>query len=410
MKTRLITFIFFLLTLIIFAKPVCAKYVIEEKIEVANIEIDRTPPKLEIIYSESKLTSGKVEVTIKANEEIQKVDGWILQTDKKTLKKEYTINTQEKIIVKDLSGNITTSDIDVNNIDKEIPTIRIENIVNSNTNYPNYANKKAKITFTIIIKDDKKIAKSLKEENIQLLINNKEIIPKQKQITVQKDTEKEKIILLTVSGIEEEGNLKMKIPKDSVKDEINNSNMEIEKETKIQIDNTKPEVTYSQKKVEDGKIEATITANEQIRNLNGWNLENKTILKKIFNNNLSYTTTIQDLAGNNSNIEINVKEATNVILSYASHNSMVGWSYGYGNYDIAGLQAIHKNPKYKTESLAFNISGNIEKDYLQARAYVYTHWGEGSKAICENTGKVYSLDGIHLKLRGNMKMKIPKLT
>lgn len=390
MKKRVITFIFTFMLLSIFINPVWAKYVIEENMAVATIQIDRTSPILQISYSIQEITYKNVEVTINANEQIKEVDGWTLQEDKKTLKKEYNKNTQEEIEIMDLAGNITKASIKVNNIDKEIPTITVEKILNSNTEYPNYANKDSEITFTIVIKDDKKIVKSLEEKDIQLLVNNKEIIANEKQITLQKDTDEEKIILLTVSGIEEEGKLSLKIQKDIIKDEMNNTNLELEKDTQIQIDNTKPNATYSQEKIENGKIEATITANEQVRKLDGWSLENNTILKKVFNNNLSYTTTIQDLAGNKANIEINIIEATNVVLSYASHNSMVGWSYGYGNYDIAGLGAIYRNPKYKTESLAFNISGDVEKDYLQARAYVYTHWGEGSKAICESTGKIYS--------------------
>lgn len=390
MKTRVITCIFLLLILSIFTNSVWAKYTIEEKIDVASIQIDRTPPSLQISYSTKELTSGNVEVTIKANENIQELEGWSLQEDKKTLKKEYDKNIKEEIQIKDISGNIENAIVEMNNIDKEAPTIEIQKILNSNIAYPNYANKDAEITVTIIVKDDRKIVESLEKNDIKIFVNDKEIVPKVKTITLQKDEEKEKQILLKFSGIQEEGDLKLKILKDSIKDEIGHSNIELNEVLKIKIDNTKPQATYSQRKIEDGKIEATIVANEQIRKLEGWNLENKTILKKVFNNNLSYTTTIQDLAGNSANAEVNVIEATNVVLSYASHNSMVGWSYGYGNYDIAGLEAIRKNSKYKTESLAFNISGNVDKDYLQARAYVYTHWGEGSKAICQNTGKIYS--------------------
>jgi len=390
MKKTIIIFMLSLIFLSIFINSVWAKYVIEENIMVATIQIDRTAPNLEVSYSTKELTSENVEVIIKADEQIQQIDGWILQEDKKTLKREYIANVQEEIEVMDLSGNVTKTSIKVDNIDKEIPIIRVEKISNSNIEYPNYANKDSQIIFTISIRDDKKILQSLEENNIELLIDDKIIEPKEKQITIKKDTDVEKVILLAISGIVEEGNLSLKIPKDIVKDEMNNGNLALQMDAKIKIDNTKPQASYSQEKIENGKIKANIVANEQIRKLDGWELENKTSLKKVFNNNLSYNITIQDLAGNSANVEVNVVEATNVVLSYASHNSMVGWSYGYGNYDIAGLGAIRRNPKYKTESLAFNVSGDVDKDYLQARAYVYTHWGEGSRAICENTGKIYS--------------------
>lgn len=389
MKKKIIISIFFLLLFSICNTQVWAKYVIEETLPVATIRIDRTDPKLQVNYSIEELTSENIEVTIKADEQIQEIDGWTLQEDKKTLKKEYAKNIQEEISVKDLSGNVTKIVITINNIDKELPTITITKIINSNIEYPSYANKDAEITFTILIQDDKKIEKSLEEKDIKILINNKEITPKQKIIEIQKDMQQEKELLLTISGIEEEGNLTLKIPKGVIKDEIGNSNIDLEQDTKIEIDNTNPQASYSQNKIQDGKIEAIITAGEAIRKLDGWNLEEEKVLKKIFNNNLSYTTTIKDLAGNSANVEVNIVEATNIVLSYASHNSEIGWSYGYGNYDIAGLEVIKKNAKYKTESLAFTILGDVEKDFLQAKAYVYTHWGEEAASICHESNQIY---------------------
>ena len=389
MKKRII-FIFVLLLFSVFTNPVWAKYVIEENIVALNIKIDRTSPNLEINYSNKELTYENVEVTINADEEIQEIEGWILQEDKKTLKKKYNKNTKEKIEVKDLSGNITNTVIEIDNIDNKAPIIEIIDISNSNTQYPDYANKDAEIIITINIKDDKKIIGNIEEKDIKILIDDNEITPKTKTITIEEDrNQKENQILLKISGIKEEGKLRLKIPKDIIKDEIGNSNIEVIKDLKMQIDNTKPNLTYLQEKLQDGKIEAQILANEKIRTLEGWTKESDKIIKKRFTSNVSYVTKIQDLAGNSEEIEINVINATNIILSYASHNSEIGWTYGYGNYDIAGLKAIQENPKYKTESLAFSIQGNIEKDFLQARAYVYTYWGEGKASTCHESNQIY---------------------
>ena len=389
MKNKIIICTFLFLLFIIYTTQVWAKYIIEEKLSVATIQIDRTSPSLKVSYSTKELTTENVEVTIKADEEIREIDGWILQDDKRTLKKEYIKNMKEEIDVKDLSGNITKAEIIVDNIDKELPTITITKITNSNIEYENYANKNAKIAFTILIEDDNEIEKSLEEKDIKILVNNKEITPNKKIIEIQKDLMQEKQLLLTISGIEEEGNLILQISEGSIIDKIGHSNINFEKDTQIQIDNTNPQAIYSQNKLEEGKIEAIISADEKIRDLDGWSLENETILKKIFNNNLSYTTNIKDLAGNSAEVEVNVVEATNVVLSYASHNSEIGWSYGIGNYDIAGIDAIKKDAKYKTESLAFSIVGNVEKDFLQVRAYVYTHWGENAASICHQTNQIY---------------------
>lgn len=391
MKKKIIIIMFAIFLISISINQVYAKYVIEENIAVANIRIDRTSPNAKIIYSTKEVTQENVEVTIQVDEEIQNVEGWTLGEDKRTLKKEYNENAKEEIEIKDLAGNIKKLTIEVNNIDKKIPTIEIKKVTNSNKLYPNYANKDAKISFDIVIKDDRKITKSLEEKDIKILINGVETIPKEKKLIITKDTEIEKNITLTITGITKEGNLSIKLPEGTIKDEIEHNSLKLEKDTKIKIDNTKPQVNYSQNNIQEGKIEAIITSNEEIRKLEGWNLENKKILKKVFTNNLSYTTTIYDLAGNASKVEVDIKGATNIILSYASHNSVVGWSFGYGNYDIAGLEALKENPIYKTESLAFSLLGNVEKDYLQAKAYIYTHW-KGSKGRCRTTGKIY-LDG-----------------
>lgn len=367
-----------------------AKYVLTESMLVANINIDRTKPKLQVTYSTETTTNGSVIVTIKANEEIQEIEGWKLQEDKKTLIKEYEENIVEEIKVKDISGNETSQTINIDQIDKEAPVIKIAKITNSNKEYPQYANKDKTITILLSITDNRSISNLLKESDIKIIIDNKEVNPKEKKLEYEKNEVKEKIAKVTLSGIEEEGILKIQIPSNIVQDSAGNSNQQVKEDINIIIDNTKPSAIYSQNKIEAGKIQAIITANEDIRKLEGWKIENNKILKKEFNNNLSYTTIIQDLAGNQAEVEINITGATNVILSYASHNSMVGWSYGYGNYDIAGEEAIKENDKYKTESLAFSISGNVEKDYLQARAFVYTHWGEGSKAQCDDTKRIYT--------------------
>lgn len=390
MRKKIIFFSLIIILFFIISSSVFAKYIIEEKILVATIQIDRTSPNVEISYSKKEITQENITITITSDEQIKEIEGWTLQANKKVLIKEYTNNITEQIEIEDLSGNKTVEQIVINNIDRQAPIVTIEKIENSNKQYQTYANQDSIITATIKITDDRKINTKLNIADIKIIVGNQEIIPKQIKLENQQETETEKIIKLIFSKIEQEGNLKIQIPEGVIQDESQNKNKTIEKETKIKIDNTKPQGLYSQNKIEAGKIEAIITANEKIRKLDGWNIENETILKKIFNNNLSYITKIQDFAGNSSDVEINITGATNVILSYASHNSMVGWSYGYENYDIAGLQAIKKNSIYKTESLLFTISGNVEKDFLQARAFVYSHWKEGSKAICTNTKKIYS--------------------
>lgn len=114
------------------------------------------------------------------------------------------------------------------------------------------------------------------------------------------------------------------------------------------------------------------------------------ILQKEFTSNVYYTFKVTDLAQNTTDVIIDIKKATYIKMIYASHNSEVGWSYGYGNYDIAGKQAVNEFGLSKTEALAFRVEGNVEKDFVKFNSFVYTYWGEGKKATCNNTGMIYS--------------------
>ena len=159
------------------------------------------------------------------------------------------------------------------------------------------------------------------------------------------------------------------------------------------LDRTPPklDISYSTKDITNGDVLVTIKCNEKIKNIDGWSIsEDKQTLTKIYETNKTEEIEVSDLAGNKTIVTVNVTGATYISLIYASHNSNVGWTYGYGNYDIAGREAIKENPIYKTEALAFNVNGNISKDFVKGRAYVYSYWGEGSKALCTGSKMAYS--------------------
>ena len=156
----LATFLMFILIIII-GKSTFAKYIIEtERILIVETNLDRTPPKLNISYSTTNITNGNVTVTIKANEKIQKLDGWNISEDKLTLTKIYENNKVEDIRIYDLAGNSTTIKANVNNIDKVKPIIECTEIKNSNTNYTLYANS------------EKEINLKIKRDHIQLKLKN----------------------------------------------------------------------------------------------------------------------------------------------------------------------------------------------------------------------------------------------
>ncbi len=90
----------------------------EITIPVKVNNIDKDAPVLEITYSTKEKTNENVDVTIKANEEIQKVEGWIINSDRNTLTKTYETNTDEEIEIYDMAGNKATAKIKIENIDK----------------------------------------------------------------------------------------------------------------------------------------------------------------------------------------------------------------------------------------------------------------------------------------------------
>jgi len=109
-----------------------------ENVTIKISNIDKIGPKLELItiLSDDKSTETAI---ISANEEVQKIDGWNISNDNKTLSKTYTGNITEEITVKDLLNNETKYTVAITNIEKifdsdiyEIKDNKIKNI-NPNT-------------------------------------------------------------------------------------------------------------------------------------------------------------------------------------------------------------------------------------------------------------------------------------
>ena len=169
---KIIIIVLIAIAIININSKVFAKYVFEYTEKAAILEIDRTAPVLEIIYSTKDITSGDVEVKIVANEKIQELEGWKLLDDGKTLVKIYSKNQAEKVIIKDLSGNETDANIIVDNIDKEPPTAQIINIINTNNGYENYANKTHKITINLKVQDNKNLIEH--NQNFKIFVGTKE--------------------------------------------------------------------------------------------------------------------------------------------------------------------------------------------------------------------------------------------
>lgn len=286
-----------------------------------------------------------------------------------------------------------TIDVANMNIDRTKPKIELIEIQNTNTNYPKYANKTHTISFKIKV-TEKNIGKNnfvkdffgfkLDENNINIVENNLSI----KEI---ESTNEGKIYKIDIKGISGNGKLSMQIKEGAIIDKGGLKSESQNIDSGIIIDNIAPVGKFKEVKIQDGKVNGEITLSENIRKIDGWSFKDNNLkITKEFTNNISYRLPITDYAGNTSNVDINITQATYINVVYASHNSCIGWSFGYGNYDVAGKDAIKVNPVYRTEALAFNISGNVDKDFVQANTYIYTYWGEGSKGKCTTSGLIYN--------------------
>lgn len=276
-------------------------------------------------------------------------------------------------------------------IDRTKPIIEIINIENSNIGYENYANKTHKIDITVKIKDKNLEKVFWDKEHVKIKINDKYVEIKNIEFIKLQDLKQEKIYKIKLSNINENGKLGIEVINGTAIDTSKLENDKLEFDTNIVIDNIAPSGIFQENKIEDGKVQAIINLSENIRKLDGWEFsEDKLKIEKEFTNNVSYELPIVDYAGNKSIVNIDIVQATYINIIYASHNSVVGWTFGYGNYDIAGEEAIKEDPIHKTEALAFNISGNVDDDFVQASSYIYTYWGEGSKGKCMDTSMVYN--------------------
>lgn len=293
------------------------------------------------------------------------------------------------------------------NIDRTKPKIELVDIKNSNTGYESYANNTHNITIKVKITDKNLKNVILDKEHVKIKINEEyvnDVNIKSNKIQDITDGEVYEIELKDLNG---NGNLKVDILEGTAVDNGELKNELLEINTNITIDNIAPNGNFTETKISDGKVNATIDLSEKIKELEGWNFsDNKLKATKEFTNNVSYELPIVDYAGNKTIINVDITQATYIKIVYASHNSVVGWSFGYGNYDVAGKDAIAQNSIYKTEALAFNISGNVDEDFVQAKSYIYTYWGEGSYGRCTTSGILYNygynpLDGSYKSMKSS---------
>lgn len=115
--------ILLIVVLAILENNVYAKYVYHFDDTIIELTRDSNSPVCNVAYSKEEMTNDNVTITITSNKEIEQVSGFELSEDKKILTKEISKNESGVVKVRDLSGNYTEVEYNVNNIDKENPQI-----------------------------------------------------------------------------------------------------------------------------------------------------------------------------------------------------------------------------------------------------------------------------------------------
>ena len=232
------------------------------KSNIFNLTTDILAPTVEVEYSTTEITNQNVTVNLTASEEIQGVEGWKLSEDRFQLTKEYSENTEEIIIIKDLVGNETEQKIQIVNIDKVGPVANVEYSATEITNQ----------NVIVTINSDKEIQE----------VEGWEISEDKKQLTKEYEQNVNEIVIL--------------------KDLIGNTTEQLINVSNIDKVPTVIDVTYSNTELTNSNVIATITSNKKLEKLEGWELsEDKLHLTKEYTRNTKEEgekVLVKDLVGN----------------------------------------------------------------------------------------------------------------
>lgn len=276
------------------------------------------------------------------------------------------------------------------NIDRCPPQIKLLNIENSNKNYEGYANKNhiIKLKFKVIEKNI--LINNFNSKYIKFMLDDNIIYPNSIKIDLLSHINDEMIYSITLSGINGNGTLKIYFPEGVIEDKSNQKSKSEIFNTNIKIDNISPISIFKENLLDTGKSLATISSNEYIRPIEGWNLSNNNLeLSKEFSNIIYYPITITDFAQNTSKVYVDIKNATFIKLNYTT--------FDYDNKlklvpsgSISGENTILSNSICKSEALFINYENSLNPYLLQGRVFVYTYWGEGANAYCKYSEEPYN--------------------
>lgn len=182
---------------------------LEEVIGTGKNEENENKEETKITSSITKKDDKTVIATIQSNKELERLDGWELSEDKKTLTKEYKTNTKETVEVKTVEGETKKITINTSNANEESEKTQITSNIT----------KKDENTVVVTIKSNKelqelegwKLSEDKKTLTKEYNINITETI---KIETVDGETKEIMVDINSLEGAKEDSNEDNKKPED----------------------------------------------------------------------------------------------------------------------------------------------------------------------------------------------------
>ena len=285
-----------------------------------------------------------------------------------------------------IEQNLSVANINIDNIR---PKIDLLSVKNTNENYETYANKNHIVTIQIKITEKNIFINNFNKESLQFYVGNSLIFPTFNSFDLISEATNYKIYEFSITNITGDGSLKIVVPRGTVIDTSEQQNMKKNFFPEIIIDNTPPSFTFEEVSTIENKSNAYIYSSESIKTIDGWNFStNNKTLTNTFYNPVYYPITLEDYAGNSSEIYVDIKNASNINLNYASYDKSSNFSIVSAG-EIAGKKTLNSSSICKTEAIFVKASNNINSDILQARCYLHTHWKDSLKGLCSYSENYY---------------------
>ena len=219
---------------------------------------------VDVTYSTKELTNQDVTVTITSVTPMKAISGWTLQNQYKQTKK-FSSNTTQNITIESTTGKTIQETISITNIDKMAPSVSVDYSTQEMTNND--------VTVTVVADEE------IEPVNGWILSGRN---------TLQKTFSQNSTEIITIKDLA--GNTTTQTI------QVNN------------IDKVAPivEVTYSPKEETYEPVVVTITTNEAVKGINGWETVNTNTLQKTFSQNGTEIIDIEDLVGNTKSVTIRI--------------------------------------------------------------------------------------------------------